>query len=148
RHLFDGVAFDVVTDLKLAEAFDPDTAFHAGADFVYLILEPTQRLGEPFVNDLFASADADLSFDNATARDHTPGDGRALRQLENLAHLSRADGYVFEDRFEQSGHAFLHLIDELINNRVEFDLYAFVFCFVGHATVDAGMETKNDRVRS
>ena len=46
---------------KFAEAFDADAAFHAGADFVDLVLEPAQRLRDALVNDVLAAAHAHLA---------------------------------------------------------------------------------------
>src|SRR6266404_1586843 len=146
--LFDGIALDVIADLKIAEGLDADPAFHAGADFVDFILEPAQGLGDALVNDFLAPAKADLAFDNAAAGHHAAGDGRAFGQLKNLADLGHADGDVFEDRFEQTGHTFFDLIDQLVNDRVELDLDAFVFGFVGHAAVHAGVKAEDDRGRS
>ena len=49
-------------------------------------------------------------------------------------------------RIEQARHRFLHLVDQFVNDAVEFHLHAFAFGGVhGHA-LDLRVETDHDRV--
>ena len=77
-----------------------------------------------------------------------PATGAPLDNSKILRTSADADGDILEDRIEQAGHGFLHLVDQLVNDRVKLDLHAFVLGLVGHAAVDAGVEAQNDRVRS
>src|SRR5437764_11594314 len=86
----DGVALDIVAELELTETFDADAAFHAGAHFIDLILKAAQGLGQTFVNDFFATADAHFALDDATSNNHAAGHRNTLGQFENLADLGGA----------------------------------------------------------
>ena len=75
-----------------------------------------------------------------------PATGR-LWTIRKLCELPpKPDDNVLDDRLEQAGHGFFHLVDQFVNDRVKFDLHAFVLGLVGHAAVDARVETENDRV--
>src|SRR4051812_4138671 len=78
RDFFDRVRFDHVARLIIAKAVDANTAFHTGAHFVDLILEPAQRLNNSFVNQSLATHDARLAFDDTTAADHATGNVAAF----------------------------------------------------------------------
>src|ERR1019366_5539026 len=113
RNLLHHVALDIVADLEFGEAFNANAAFHAGAHLIDFVLETAERLGDALVNDFLAAAHADLALDDAAAEHHAAGHRRALRQREYLAHLRRTDRGVLQERVEQAGHAFLHLVNQL-----------------------------------
>src|SRR5262249_32794874 len=143
----DRVTFDGIADLKFAVAFDTDTAFHAGADFVDLVLEAAQRLHDAFVNDVLAPAHAHFAAHDASAADHAAGDRRALGQLKNLPHFRRTNDIFLDDRIKQAGQGILHLVNQLINDGVKFDLHAGVFRLLGGGAVHARVETEDDALR-
>ena len=47
-----------------------DGGRHAGANLVDFVLEPSQRLRNPFINNFLPAANAHFAFDNAAAGDH------------------------------------------------------------------------------
>ena len=49
--------------MKFAIALDADAAFHAGADFVDLVLKTAERLRDALVNDVLAAAHTDFAAD-------------------------------------------------------------------------------------
>jgi len=56
-----------------------------------------------------------------------PATGTPLDNSKNLPHFRRANDAFLDVRFKQSGHRFLHLINQLVNDRVKLDLHAFMF---------------------
>ena len=59
---------------------------------------------------------------DAPLGDHAAGDGAELRRLEGVAHLRRADAHFLERRIEQPGHRLLHLVGDVVDDRVEADV--------------------------
>src|SRR5262249_43499938 len=129
RDLLQRVAFNRVPHLKIIEAVNADAAFHAGAHLIDFVLETAQGLHHAFVNQPLAAHHADFAADDASAADDAAGHFSALGQLENLPHLGRADDVFLEDRFQQTGHGFLHLVDQFVDDGVELDLDPFA---LGH----------------
>src|SRR5687767_13742944 len=146
RDLLNHVRLDAVADLKIAEAVNAYAALHAGAHLVHVILEAAQGIENAFVDQVFATHDTDLALDYASVADNAAGHLAALGQFENLFDLGAANDIFLEHRIEQAGHGLFHLIDQLIDDRVKLDLHAFPLGHIGHADIQARMETDNDRV--
>ena len=69
--------------------------------------------------------------------DHAAGDGAELRRLEDVAHLRRADPHFLERRLEQAGHRLLHLVDDVVDDRVQADVHLLAIGDVGGVAVRA-----------
>src|SRR5213075_199256 len=95
------------------------------AHLVDLVLEASQRLDDPLEKDILAAADADLAFDHPAAGDGATGDIAALGELEQLADLGGPHNHLLEDRVQEASHGFLHLVDQFVDDGIEFDLDAF-----------------------
>ena len=68
--------------------------------------------------------------------------------MEDLFHFGVADDGLAMFRIEQAGHRFFDLIDQLVNDAVEFDLDAFAFGRADGVAFDLDVEADDDRVRS
>src|ERR1043166_3055499 len=145
--LFDGVGLDHVSDLKLVEAVDADAAFHAGANLVDLVLKTAQRQRVPFEDEVFAAHDPDLALEDASVADDTTGDMAAFGKLEEFLDLGGADDHLLDHRIEQTGHRFLHLVDQFVDDGIKLDLHRFALGDFRHAIVDASVEAENNTLR-
>ena len=56
--------------------------------------------------------------------DHAAGDRAELRHLEDVAHFGDADPDFLERRIEQPGHRLLHLVGDVVDDRVLADVDA------------------------
>src|SRR5487761_2325697 len=146
RDFLGGAAFDRVADLEVAEAFDANAALQAGAHFVDFVLEAAQRLGDALEQEVLAAHDAHLAADDPAAADDAARHRRTFGELEDLAHLGRADDDFAAEGLQQAGHGLLHLVNQLVNDGVELDLHPLPLGLVRHAGVDARVETQNDRI--
>ena len=111
-------------------------------------METPQRLGDAFVDDILAAAHPDFAAHDASEGDHRTADGHALREFKHLAHFRRADDDFLAQRIEQTRHACLHIINQLIDDRVKFDLHVGVLGFQGGGAVHTSMKSENDALRS
>src|ERR1044071_2109037 len=144
RDFLQGIAFDNVADLEIVEAVQPHAAFHSGTDFVDFVLEAAEGQGYAFVDEALSPLNAHLAFDDAAGGDDAAGDITALGECKKLPHFGGSDDDFPDKGIEQAGHGFLHLVDQFVNDGVEFDLDAFAFGDLRHAVVDSRVEAEND----
>ena len=139
----DRVTFDNVAGLEVLEILEAQTAFAAGFDFFDVILEMLEAGDTAFELDGFAANDADAADAlEPSAVDVTAGDLGAFGELENLADFGAADDGFLGFGFEKAFHGFFNLVEEFIDDGVEFDLDVFAFGGVGDAGF--GFDAKAD----
>src|SRR5207247_2008865 len=95
-----------------------------------------------------SSAYAHLALDDAATGHHATRYWQALGELEDFPHLRHARGDILQKRFQQPSHAFFNLIDQFIDDRIEFYLHSFMLGFIGYSAIHPGVKTQNDRIRS
>src|SRR5581483_11261203 len=112
-------ALDLVAGANILVVLHADTALGAGANFVHVILEATQRFQRPFENDDVVAQDTDRvvpaneAFGHQAARNHTE-----LARPEDIAHLRDADDRFLDLRLQHAGHHRLHVVDGFVNDAV------------------------------
>src|SRR3954449_6394128 len=125
RDLLERVALDDVADLILVEIAELDTALETDANFLHVVLEAAQGRKPAVVNRLATTLHARAR----SARNSAIGDEAACndtaRQLEDLLDLGVTDDGFAMLRIEHLRHRFFDLIDQLVNDRVKFNLHAF-----------------------
>src|SRR5256714_15411955 len=123
RDGFEQIALDDVAHLIFAEISQLDAAFETNPDFFHVVLETAKRGETAVVNRLaLAQHPGARSPRNPAVGDEASGHD-ALAQLENLFHLGVADDRLPMFRIEQTGHRFLNLVDQFVNDAVELDLH-------------------------
>ena len=146
-NLFEVIALDDVAGLVFVEIAELDAALEAVADFLHVVLETAQRGEAAIVNGLAAAQHAGAGgAGDAAIGDEAAGD-LALGEIEHLLDLGMADDALAHLRVEQAGHGFLHLVDQLVDDREKLDLDALALGGGGGGTLDLDVEADDDGIR-
>src|SRR5580692_11180887 len=121
-HFLDLEALDDVLLLEIVEALEADAALHALLDLFDVVLEALERRQLAVPDDRAVANETDLgrALDVALG-DVRAGDRDAL-DLEDLADLGLAVHLLDEGRREEAFHGALHVVDGVVDDRVEADL--------------------------
>ena len=111
RNLFELITLDDVADLIFAKVAKFDSAFQAGAYFLYVILESPQGGESAIINRLTFPQDASASGAGDTPVCHETAGNDSLAQLEHLLHFGVTNDGLAMFRIEQPGHRFFDLIE-------------------------------------
>src|SRR5205814_7711848 len=79
---------------------------------------------------------------------HEAAGNDALAKVEHLLHFGVSDDGFPVFGLEQTSHRFLHLIEQLINDAVKFDLDSFAFCSGNSHVLHLHIETDHYSIRS
>src|SRR5262245_17082393 len=142
--------FDDIPHLDVVEALEPDAAFKAGFDLAHVVFESAQRGDLPFEHDHVVAQEpggglaraCDAPVDN-----HAAGNRPDLRHAEHLAHFGGADADFLERRLEETLHALLDLVGDVVNHRVEPDVHLFALGHVGRVAIGPDIEADDDGIR-
>src|SRR5262249_49884950 len=118
---------DDIADLDVVELLEADAALEPGLHLADIVLEPAQRPDLPLVDDDVVADQARLRVagaDDAALGDHAAGNRAVLRDLEGVPHLGDPDADLLERRLEEAGHRLLHLVGDVVDDRVRADLDA------------------------
>src|SRR4029453_11698019 len=142
--------FDDVAHLDVVVALEADAAFEAGFDLAYVVFEAAQRGDLPFEYDHVVAQEAGGGLaraGDAPLRDHAAGNRPDLRHAEPLRHLGGSDADFLERRLEETLHALLDLLGDVINHRMESDVHLFALRHVRRIAIGPDIEADDDRVR-
>src|SRR5215471_2371935 len=145
--LLELITLDYVTHLIFAKIAQLDSAFEAGTDFLYVVLETAQRRNPAVINRLALSQDASARSARDAAIGHEATSDNASAQLENLFHLRVSDYGFTQLRFEQTGHGIFDLIEQLIDKAVKLSLHSFPFRGRDCHAFNLNVKTDHHRVR-
>src|SRR4051812_35044328 len=140
------IALDDIAHLIFAKVAQLDSAFEADADFFHVVLETAQSRESAVVDRLTfpqhtrARGACDPAIGDETARHNSLG------QLEDLLHFGMTDYRLAMFRIEHARHRFLYLVDQLVNDAVQFNLHAFTFRRVHGHVFNLDVEADHDRV--
>src|SRR5215471_18662248 len=140
--------FDHVAAFYVVVIADSDTALHTVAHFAHVILEALERTNLAFVYlDAIANqSHIGIALDCAVL--HVASRHSAdLRYPEGLAYLGPAQISFLDDGLKQSGHGFLDFVLELINDRVQTDIYFLHLRQLLGLALRTNVEADNHRIR-
>lgn len=139
---FEGVALDDIARFVVVEIAELDPAFQPVADFFDFVLEAFEGGDAAVVDRLTATEDSGASrAGDATVDDDTAADA-STREVEDLFDFGVSDRGFAEFRIEETDEGFFHLIDEFVDDAIEFDLD--IFPFRGHGSVIFHFDTESD----
>src|SRR5438270_3069478 len=148
RNALGSKRFDDVAHLYIAVVGDGNTALHAVADFAGIIFEAAQRAhfaGED--HDIVTQqADFGVALDDAVC-DLASGDRADFRNAEGLAHLRPALVSFLDSRLEETAHSALDLVLQLVNDRVQADVYLFLLRQFLRFAFRTHVEANDDGIR-
>src|SRR5688572_5199194 len=142
--------FDHVAHLQVVVVLQADAALEPGLDLAHVVLEAPQRGDLAFeYHDVVAEQPCLrlAGSRNAAIGDHAPGDRPDLRYLEDLAHFGAADSHFFERRLEETGHALLDLLGDVVDHRVHADIDLLALGHVLRVAIGPYVEADDDGVR-
>ena len=131
-----------------AEIAELDSAFQSGTHFLYIVLETAQRRKPAVINRLPFTEHAGPSHASYATVSHEAAGNDALAKVEHLLHFGVSDDGFPVFGLEQTSHRFLHLIEQLINDAVKFDLDSFAFCSGNGHVLHLHIETDHYSIRS
>src|SRR6266496_3647106 len=141
RHSLDYIGFDLVADLDVVEVLKTDTAFEAFAYFGCVILESAQRSDVAFPGDdaIANQTRARLAADNAVD-DHGAGHRTNLGHFEDFAYFRLAENLFLLYLLEHSNHRGFNFFLDLINDRMQANVDAFLFSQITRPRFRANVE--------
>src|SRR3989442_1348939 len=123
-HLFDRVCLDHVSDFDVLESLDRDATFESLLDFTHVVFESSQRIDLAFEDDDVVTQDASVSPPNRPVGYITACNLSDPGHSEDLTHLGVAsDDFTF-CRFQQSEHGIPNFFFNLVDDRVEPNVYS------------------------
>src|SRR6478736_1155230 len=139
---------DLIADLDVVVLAEADTRLEVRADLGDVVLEAAQRLdGETIGEDDTVADDARLRVagDRAGADDDT-GDVAELGGAEHLADLGDTGLDLFVLGLEQTLERLLHIVDRVVDDRVEPRVDTLASGSLARLRVGADVEPDDDRV--
>ena len=139
-------ALDDVADLDVGVVLERHTALEAFANFLDLVLEALERLERAFVDHDVVAQQADLGTTaNDTFGDHAAADLAHLGDIEDFANLRIAEELLLERRRKQALERLLHVVDDVIDDRVVADLDAIPTGEIAGLRIGAHIEADHER---
>src|ERR1017187_4454600 len=124
---FDRVTLQDVAFLDSREILQPQTTLRPGFGLPNVVLEMLEAGNSALVLHGLAAQQPDpRTARDAAISDDTTRHRRALGKLEHLAHFRVADDDFLRIWLQQALHRFLDLLDQLIDDGVQPDLYILV----------------------
>ena len=144
---FQRVAFDDVARFVFVEVSEADAAFQTCLDFFHFILEAAEGGHFTVKDGRLVADDARL----AAAEDfpvlHHAACRTALVELEDLKHFGVADDGFARFRFQKAQHGIPHLVNEFVNDGIQFYLHAFPLEQFDGVGFHLDVEAQDDGVR-
>src|ERR1041385_7099956 len=131
-HALHGEDFNDVAYLDVVEAFEADAAFEAGLHFADVVLEAAQRADLAFEHHDVVAQQTRCRLArarDAAVRHHAAGNRADLRHAEYLSHFGGAHAHFLERRFEETFHALLDLLGDVVDHRVQAHVHLLA---IGH----------------
>src|SRR5690606_33110609 len=162
RNLFHFKDFDLVADLDVVVALHRDATLHAVTHFGDIVLEATQGFQLALKDHHVIAQDANRAITvQRTLDHHTTGHGTELGRAEHVAHFGNAEDFLAFFRRQQTAHGVLHVVDQLIDDRVVTQVDTFALAQAlgsgigthveaqqyragGHRQVDVGFVDRTD----
>src|SRR5262245_45651469 len=141
--------FNGIAHLDVVEALEADAAFKTGFDLADVVFEAPQRGDLPFEYDHVVTQESGGRLArprDPSLRDHAAGNRPDLRHAEHLAHFGRPDADFLERRLEETLHALLDLLGDVVNHRVESDVHLFALGHIGRVAIGPDIEADDDGV--
>src|ERR1043166_1657978 len=145
RDLLDGEGLDDVPLSHVVVAGDLDAALVALLHLLHVVLEALQALELSRVDDLAVTDEAHLTRPLEFPVDHHAARDRAhARDPKDLLHARLPLLLLDELGLEEALERGLHLLDRLIDHRVELDLDPAVLRHLGRARIDVDVDPDDD----
>src|SRR5262245_3115469 len=142
--------FNDIAHLDVVEALEADAAFKAGFDLADVVFEAAQRGNLPFEDDHVVAQKPGRGFArprDPSLRDHAAGNRPDFRHAEHLAHFGGPNAHFLERRLEETLHALLDLLGDVVNHRVQPDVHLFALGHVGRVAIGPDIEADDDGIR-
>ena len=135
-HALHPVALDDVADLHVVIILEGHAAFLAGHDLARVVLEPLElrQLALMDHNVVANEPDVGAALDDAVG-DAAAGDVADLRDLEDFEDRGVAEHGLAQRRRKQAGHRLLHVVDQVVDDRVVADFDAVALANASNAVV-------------
>src|SRR6266496_468636 len=142
------VCFDDITDFKVVEIFEDDTAFVASGDLAYVVFATAQGTDLTIEDFCILTQDACLgrACDFAVG-DTTASNDQIFPGLEGLHYFGVAFDYLVVGRFQHAGEGGLNIINELVNDIVVANIDAFFLRLALCCSVGFDVEANDDSAR-
>src|SRR5205807_6205492 len=131
--LLDHIRFNLIADFDVIEVLEPDTTLESFADFGCIVLKATKRSDIAFpTDDAISNQTRARIAANNSVDDHATGDRANSGDAEDFAHIGFAENLLFLDLLEHADHRRLNLFFDLVDDRMQTNVDAFLFRqFVG-----------------
>src|ERR1041384_3793423 len=127
RDLLDHVTLDLIAELDVVEVLEADTALEPFTHFRGVVFKSSQRGDASFPTDhAVADQPGACVAANDPVDDHAAGDGAHARHAEDFAHVGFAENLLFFDFLEHADHRGLNFFFDLVDDRVQPDIDAFL----------------------
>ncbi len=140
--------FQNVAHFHVREIRNADSALKPAANFVSIVLKALQRNNPAGINDRIIPQHAHfrIALDDAILHIR-PGNHPGTLDAESIPHFSPAQINFLDHRREQPGHSLLQFVAQLVNNRVQPNINAFLLRQISSLSFRANPEPDDDGAR-